>query len=66
MTPNLHGATQEPLMAQETSTTTSIRVQGMDCAACGMKNENALPRMVVVAEVNVSFAVGMADGESAT
>lgn len=62
--PNLRGTKQKPSLAQDTSTTTSIRVRGMDYAACAFKIENALPQVAGVAQVNVSFAVGMADGKS--
>lgn len=62
--PNLRGTKQQPSTAQDTSTTTSIRVRGMDYAACAINIENALQRMAGVAQVNVSFAVGMADGKS--
>ncbi len=40
------------------ATTTRIRVQGMDCAGCAIKIENALQRMPGVTEVNVSVAGG--------
>jgi len=38
--------------------TTRIRVQGMDCASCAIKIENALQRMPGVTGVNVSVAGG--------
>ncbi len=50
-----HGA--KP-MAQADSITTRMRVQGMDCAGCAIKIENALRRMPGVTEVNVSVAGG--------
>lgn len=53
MMPNSHATKQEPPLA-----TTRIRVQGMDCAACAIKIENALHRMPGVTEVNVSVAGG--------
>jgi len=54
MMPNSHRTKQESPMA----TTTRIRVQGMDCAGCAIKIENALQRMPGVTEVNVSVAGG--------
>ncbi len=50
-----HGA--KP-MAQADSITTRLRVEGMDCAACANKIENALRRIPGVTEVNVSVAGG--------
>ena len=54
MMPNSHGTKQERPLA----TTTRIRVQGMDCAGCAIKIENALQRVPGVTEVNVSVAGG--------
>ncbi|MBR2120130.1 MAG: cation transporter, partial [Afipia sp.] len=43
-------------MASATSVITRLRVEGMDCAACAIKIENALRRIPGVTEVNVSVA----------
>lgn len=45
-------------MTQETLVTTRMRVEGMDCAFCAIKIENALKRVAGVAEVNVSATGG--------
>ena len=45
-------------MTQETLVTTRMRVEGMDCASCAIKIENALKRVAGVAEVNVSATGG--------
>ncbi|CAN5144921.1 heavy metal translocating P-type ATPase [soil metagenome] len=45
-------------MTQNALTTTRIRVEGMDCASCALKIENALRRVPGVADVNVSVAGG--------
>ena len=45
-------------LAQSGSMTTRMRVDGMDCAACAIKIENALRRIPGVTEVNVSVAGG--------
>ena len=45
-------------MAQADSITTRMRVDGMDCAGCAIKIENALRRIPGVTEVNVSLAGG--------
>lgn len=50
-----HGA--KP-MAQADLITTRMRVEGMDCAGCAIKIENALRRIPGVTEVNVSIAGG--------
>ena len=50
-----HGANP---MASATSVTTRLRVEGMDCAGCAIKIENALRRIPGVTEVNVSVAGG--------
>lgn len=55
MTSEPHGA--KP-MAPAASTTTRMRLEGMDCAACAIKIENALRRIPGVTEVNVSVAGG--------
>ena len=43
---------------QAAAITTRMRVQGMDCAGCAIKIENALRRMPGVTDVNVSVAGG--------
>ncbi|MBQ8101679.1 MAG: Cd2+/Zn2+-exporting ATPase [Afipia broomeae] len=45
-------------MTQETLVTTRMRVEGMDCASCAIKIENALKRVAGVTEVNVSASRG--------
>ena len=35
-----------------------VRIEGMDCAACALKIENALQRLPGVADITVSFAAG--------
>lgn len=45
-------------MTQEMLMTTRMRVEGMDCASCATKIENALQRVPGVAEVNVSVSGG--------
>ena len=50
-----HGA--KP-MAQAGSASTRMRVEGMDCAGCAIKIENALRRIPGVTEVDVSVAGG--------
>lgn len=45
-------------MTQETLMTTRMRVEGMDCASCAIKIENALKRVAGVTEVNVSATGG--------
>ena len=45
-------------MTQETLVTTRMRVEGMGCASCAIKIENALKRVAGVTEVNVSASRG--------
>ena len=45
-------------MTQETLVTTRMRVEGMDCASCAIRIENALKRVAGVTEVNVSASRG--------
>ena len=45
-------------MAQANTITTRMQVEGMDCAACAIKIQNALRRMPGVTEVIVSVAGG--------
>ena len=45
-------------MTQDTLITTRMRVEGMDCASCAIKIENALKRVAGVTEVNVSVPGG--------
>lgn len=45
-------------MAPAASTTTRLLVEGMDCASCATKIQNALQRVPGISEVNVSVAGG--------
>ena len=45
-------------MAPAASITTRLRVEGMDCASCATKIQNALQRMPGISEVNVSVTGG--------
>ena len=48
----------ESTVTDEILTTTRMRIEGMDCASCAIKIENALKRVAQVAEVNVSVPTG--------
>lgn len=52
MTADPQVMSQEPAVAQAASTTTRMRVEGMDCAGCATKIENALRQMPGVMEVD--------------
>ncbi|MDQ8729076.1 heavy metal translocating P-type ATPase [Bradyrhizobium sp. LHD-71] len=36
-----------------------LRIEGMDCAACALKIENAMQRLPGVSDINVSYTAGM-------
>ena len=45
----------EPTQRQTASTPVKLRVEGMDCGACGIKIENALRQLPGVSDINVNY-----------